>query len=742
MKKQIIILLLNILFLTGISEVLAQQKISFPEAKFKTGDEISWKERELNDSGWETIKTSEIWEEQGYPVYNGYAWYRIRFNLPKALLDNSVLKKELNFYFAQIDDADEIYLNGKLIGKTGKFPTDEGGYYSQWTVIRNYRIPTSDPSILWDKENVIAIKVYDDDANGGIFNGMPYLYIPDLIDELDISHEFSTSGDKGICDVILSNTKIAGQKGKLEIKAVDTYNGVEYSNTTYNIRIDVSKKDIRRITYPVNKRVKVSLKYTDEKTKKIKEKEFIPAYILTPPIAATPRINSAKVFGVRPESPFLYKIAASGEKPIRYSVKNLPQGLYLDSITGVITGYMNTEGEYKMTLEALNKHGKAEQEFTIKVGNLLALTPPMGWNSWNCWGPSVTEAKVRSSAQALIDKGLIDYGWTYINIDDSWQSKQRSSDGILYPGPHFPNIKGLADWLHGNGLKLGIYSSPGTQTCARELASYGYEEIDARTYAQWGIDYLKYDWCSYMEIFHKEADYSLLGYAKPYQIMEKALRKQNRDIIYSLCQYGMDDVWKWGATVDGNCWRTTGDITDSWWSLSFIGFNQDKQYPYAKPGRWNDPDMLIVGKVGWGDQLRSTRLTIDEQYTHISLWALLASPLLIGCDISQLDDFTMSLLTNHEVIGINQDVLGKQAKRIYDSENIQVWVKELEDASKAIGFFNLNEEDKNVTLNWSDLSITSPSEIRDLWRHTTVDNMKTSFQSMIPGHGVLLLKIK
>lgn len=739
MKKHLFLFVILSFILSGIS---AQQNILFPQAKFKTGNNPDWRNRDFNDSDWQSLKTDIVWEEQGFPIYNGYAWYRITFHLSKALLDNSVLKKELNFYLAQIDDADEVYLNGKLIGKTGRFPSDDGGYYSQWAVTRNYRISTDDPSILWDKENVLSIKVYDDDANGGIFNGVPCLYIPDLIDELDIAHEFSSSGDKGICDIILTNTEIASQKGKLEIKAVDTFNGMEYCNTTYNIRIGVSKKDVRSITYPVDRRVKVNLKYTDEKTNKIKEKEFIPAYILTPPVSVEPRINSAKVFGVRPESPFLYKIAASGEKPVTYSVKDLPQGLYLDSITGVITGFMNTEGEYKMTLEAHNRHGNTKQEFTVKVGNLIALTPPMGWNSWNCWGPSVTEAKVRSSAQALIDKGLIDFGWTYINIDDSWQSKQRSSDGILYPGPHFPNIKGLADWLHNNGLKIGIYSSPGTQTCARELGSYSYEEIDARTYAQWGIDYLKYDWCSYMEIFHNQADYSLLGYVKPYQIMEKALRKQKRDIIYSLCQYGMDDVWKWGATVDANCWRTTGDITDTWWSLSFIGFSQDKQYSYAKPGRWNDPDMLIVGKVGWGDQLRSTRLTIDEQYTHISLWALLASPLLIGCDIDQLDDFTMSLLTNPEIIGINQDILGKQAKRIYNTDNIQVWIKELEDGSKAVGFFNLNEEDRDVAINWSDLNISSVSEVRDLWRHIPVNDIKSALRSMIPGHGVLLLKIK
>ena len=739
MKKIIILILFCYLF---TPENFAQQKIELAVAKFKTGDNNIWKEKDFDDSGWPTIKTNTIWEEQEYSEYNGYGWYRIRFRLPKALLENSILKKELNFYLAQIDDADEVYLNGKLIGKTGSFPTDKDGYISQWAVTRNYRISTDDESILWDQENVLAVKVYDEESNGGIFNGTPFLYIPDLIDELDISHHFSVSGNRGVCEVILSNTRIAAQKGKLTIKAEDTSDGTIYNDNTVNIRIGIANNKVSKISYPVDRRVKFYVKYTDDKTNKIKETVFIPPYILTPPIATTPRINSAKVFGVRPGSPFLFKIAASGEKPITYSVENLPAGLILDTNTGVISGFMNTAGEYKMKLIANNKAGVAEQEFTVKVGDLLSLTPPMGWNSWNCWGPSVTEAKVRSSAQALIDKGLIDFGWTYINIDDSWQAKERSSDGILYPGPHFPDIKGLADWLHQNGLKIGIYSSPGKYTCARELGSYNYEETDARTYAQWGIDYLKYDWCSYMEIYNNEADHSVGAHMKPYQIMEKALRKQNRDIIYSLCQYGMKDVWEWGAAVDGNCWRTTGDITDTWWSLSFIGFNQNKYYPYAKPGRWNDPDMLIVGKVGWGDQLHPTRLTVDEQYTHISLWALLAAPLLIGCDISQLDEFTSGLLTNHEIIGINQDPLGKQAKRVYNKENIQVWSKDLEDGSKAVGIFNLNIEDKNIDLNWSELEINSVKSIRDLWRHADLHNINPTLKTMIPGHGVNLFRIE
>jgi hypothetical protein len=365
----------------------------------------------------------------------------------------------------------------------------------------------------------------------------------------------------------------------------------------------------------------------------------------------------------------------------------------------------------------------------------------MGWNSWNCWGPSVTDAKVRSSAQALIDKGLIDYGWTYINVDDFWESEARDTDGVIGSNKNFPGMKALGDWLHANGLKYGVYSSPGTRTCGGCLGSYTYEGKDAKSYAEWGVDYLKYDWCSYGAVYEKEGDKSLYAYMKPYITMQKQLKAQNRDIVYSLCQYGMRDVWEWGPAVEGNCWRTTGDITDTWESLSNIGFSQAPLYPYARPGHWNDPDMLIVGMVGWGDNLHPTGLTCDEQYTHISLWCLLASPLLIGCDISQLDDFTLNLLTNNEVLDVNQDPLGKQAQRVKEDGDIQIWVKEMSDGSKAVGIFNLGAEDTIYNADLSKLGFSS-SKVRDLWRQKDSSISGNTLTLSVPSHGVALLKIK
>jgi hypothetical protein len=266
----------------------------------------------------------------------------------------------------------------------------------------------------------------------------------------------------------------------------------------------------------------------------------------------------------------------------------------------------------------------------------------MGWNSWNCWGLSVDAEKVKRCANLMISSGLADHGWSYINIDDGWEAG-RDATGEILANNKFPDMKGLCDSIHALGLKTGIYSSPGPLTCGQFTGSYNHEMQDARTYARWGFDYLKYDWCSYDKV---TKNYGRSELKKPFIFMKKAIESTSRDIVYSLCQYGMGNVWEWGDSVGGSSWHTTGDITDTWESLSMIGFYQDVCAPFTRPGNWNDPDMLVVGWVGWGPNTRPTRLTPGEQYTHVSLWALLSSPLLLGCDLSLLDDFTMNLLTN------------------------------------------------------------------------------------------------
>ena len=492
-------------------------------------------------------------------------------------------------------------------------------------------------------------------------------------------------------------------------------------------------------------------------------------YILTPTAPATPRINGADVFGVRPGSPFLFTIPATGERPMQFSAKNLPRGLELDSKTGRITGALKTKGEFTVTLRAKNSLGTAEKKFRIVCGDQMALTPPMGWNSWNCFAGAVSAERVKRAADAMVKSGLINHGWTYINVDDFWQNHRDSKDptlhgefrdkaGFIVPNSRFPDMKGLADYIHGLGLKAGLYSSPGPWTCGGCAASWQHEEQDAQTYAKWGFDYLKYDWCSYGGIAEghdpkaKDIPTWLEGRAKtnvdvaiyPYKVMGKFLRAQNRDIVFSLCQYGMSDVWKWGGSVEGSCWRTTGDITDTWRSMSGIGFRQDKAAPFAKPGNWNDPDMLIVGQVGWGN-LHPTRLTADEQYTHISLWCLFSAPLLIGCDMEKFDDFTLNLLSNDEVLALDQDALGKQATCVLTEGNLKVYEKELADGGRALGFFNLGSTPANRDFNsLAQFGFAGKQHVRDLWRQKNLADVNAAdgvLPLTIPAHGVALYKL-
>jgi alpha-galactosidase len=498
-------------------------------------------------------------------------------------------------------------------------------------------------------------------------------------------------------------------------------------------------------------------------------------YILTPAPPHTPRINGAKVFGVRPGSPFLFTIPATGDRPMEFSATNLPSGLTLDKEAGRITGTLQSKGEFIVTLGAKNALGAAEKRFRIVCGDTIALTPPMGWNSWNCFAHAVSAEKVKGAADAMVRTGLINHGWSYINIDDYWQNHLptdqqavqdlikpfRDDKGFIVSNARFPDMKGLADYVHDLGLKIGIYSSPGPTTCGKCAGSWLHEEQDARTYAQWGFDYLKYDWCSYGSVVDGAVANPLNVPVRknsqndefaihPFKVMGGFLRDQPRDIVFSLCQYGNHDVWKWGASVQGSCWRTTGDVNDSWRSVKGIGFYQDNAAPFSKPGNWTDPDMLIVGWVGWG-RPHPTSLTPDEQYTHISLWSLLAAPLLIGSDMAKLDEFTLSLLTNDEVLAVDQDELGKQATCVIKISEIdgmvadlRVYEKELVDGGRAIGFFNLGPEPVKLEFNdFTKLQLSGKQTVRDLWRQkdiATSDTAKDSLPLAIPGHGVLLYK--
>ena len=358
--------------------------------------------------------------------------------------------------------------------------------------------------------------------------------------------------------------------------------------------------------------------------------------------------------------------------------------------------------------------------------NGLVRTPPMGWNSWNKFAGRIDDATVRSIADAMAGNGMKEAGYRYINIDDTWEAG-RDAQGNIQTNKKFPDMKALADYVHSKGLKLGIYSSPGPNTCAGYEGSYGHEEQDARTYAAWGIDYLKYDWCGARTLYTDEEMPAV------YQKMGDALRAQKRPIVYSLCQYGRLDVWKWGADAGGNLWRTTGDIRDTWDSMTRIGFGQNDLAPWAKPGHWNDPDMLEIGNGG---------MTEDEYKTHMSLWAILAAPLLAGNDLRSMTPAILNILTNREVIAVDQDKDGKQGTRVWKSGDQEIWSRPLSGGARAIAIFNRASESAKVTVRWADLGITGKGRLRDLWQQQDIAWPGPEYVLTVPAHGVVMLRVK
>ncbi len=358
--------------------------------------------------------------------------------------------------------------------------------------------------------------------------------------------------------------------------------------------------------------------------------------------------------------------------------------------------------------------------------NGLARTPPMGWNSWNKFHRNVDDKAVRRIADAMAANGMKEAGYVYVNIDDTWEGK-RNAAGVLESNDKFPDMKALADYVHSKGLKIGIYSSPGPKTCAQFEGSFGHEEQDAKTWAAWGFDYLKYDWCSASQV------YDVKSLPAVYAKMGEALLKSGRPMVYSLCQYGWQDVGEWGAKVGGNLWRTTGDISDRWQSMMHIGFElQPGREKYAGIGHWNDPDMLEIGNGG---------MTGDEYRAHMSLWSILAAPLLAGNDLRDMKKETLETLTNREVVAIDQDSAGVQGVRVAKDGDREVWAKPLADGSQAVGLFNLGKDTAVVTANFSDLKLKGSHAVRDLWARADKGKVADKFEATVPSHGVVLVKI-
>lgn len=375
----------------------------------------------------------------------------------------------------------------------------------------------------------------------------------------------------------------------------------------------------------------------------------------------------------------------------------------------------------------------------------LALTPPMGWNSWNHFAAKVTDADIRATADALVSSGMKDAGYVYVNIDDSWAGG-RNADGTIRPNSKFPDMKALANYVHSKGLKLGIYTSPGPKTCTDYVGSYGHEEQDAKTYAEWGVDYLKYDLCSFDDLgdLHLYQEKPSMGKSiesriqglqlqkQAYEKMHKALLATGRPIVFSLCQYGVGNVWEWGVSVGGNLWRTTDDITDTYDRMSVIGFGQAGLARYSGPGHWNDPDMLEVGNGGMNE---------DEYRTHMTLWVILAAPLLAGNDLSKMSSETLAMLTNKDVIAVDQDRLGAQGDRVSAIGPLEIWSKPLDGGSKAVALFNRGESSVPMTLELPTIGFTQGSKIRDLWAGKEIHSENGKVILWVRAHGATLLRV-
>ena len=443
---------------------------------------------------------------------------------------------------------------------------------------------------------------------------------------------------------------------------------------------------------------------------------------------------------------------------MKFAVEQLPRGLDIDSRSGQITGALKECGEFIVTLKASNALGATQRKFRIVCGETLALTPHMGWNSWYVWENHVSDKIIRDAADAMVSSGMINHGYQYVNIDDCWAVKPGATDGSL-AGPlgdaqgrvsanaRFPDMKGLTDYIHAKGLKTGIYTSPGPMTCAGHVGAYDHEQQEVERFVEWGFDFLKYDWCSYGNVAKNPDRVSL---QKPYRLIGDLLKQQPRDIVLNLCQYGMGNVWEWGKHVGGHSWRTSGDL-----GLKFEGIPaalfRDGFDVYAKhdlhkfggPGGWNDPDYLLLGYLSnWKGGTAPTPLTPDEQYTHVSLWCVLAAPLILSGDITRLDEFTLSLLCNDEVIEVDQDPLGKPGRRVSRDGLLEVWAKEMEDGNKAVGLFNRGETDATVTAKWSDLGLSGKQIVRDLWRQKDLGHFQGQFQAPVPRHGVMLVRLR
>ncbi len=549
-------------------------------------------------------------------------------------------------------------------------------------------------------------------------------------------------------------------------------------------------------------------------------------FIRTPPAPHTARINGPHIYGARPGHPILYYVPVTGDRPISYSAEGLPEGLHLDEKTGILTGSVSKAGEYPITLHASNSLGATSTKWNLVIGPRIQLTPQMGWNSWNCFHLKVTRKQVEDVANTIVNSGLINHGWSFVNLDEGWEGS-RDASGVLQPKPEFPDIKGLADSLHARGLKFGIYSSPGPLACGGSVGSWKHEDQDAQTWGAWGVDYLKYDWCSHSAIaalerarlygrflgkedadhlldlesrlavleqlhwqprWHHELDpfpqtpeikaaiaeyagqplpqidaarkaigdevaalinkarlaepgktknIELQVYQAPYIRMRASLNKVPRDIVYSLCQYGMGDSWTWADSIGANSWRTGGDFYKVKELESFAFGLPAKIGGWSGPGHYNDPDMFWMGNASAG-------FTPGYLFTHFTQWCMLAAPLMIGSDLQKADSFQLALYSNDEVIAINQDSLALSASRVQQSADpkTEVWAKPLANGDCAVAFYNRSETECEMSVTWKELKLSGSLFVRDLWRQKELGRFDHCFSIKVEPHNAELVRIR
>ncbi|RMG01837.1 MAG: alpha-galactosidase [Planctomycetota bacterium] len=501
--------------------------------------------------------------------------------------------------------------------------------------------------------------------------------------------------------------------------------------------------------------------------------------ILTPPPPKAPRINGPKVYGARPGRIFLYRIPTQGVRPMRFAVENLPDGLKLDAENGILTGTVPSQrGEYPMTFVAENAYGKAQRPFKLVVGDTIALTPPTGWNSWGGHMVDVSDAIMRKAADIFVERGLADVGFQYVGIDDCWmrlnqemydtrtpgQIKKhaaydyestgtigpiRDEYGRILPNGKFPDMKAMCDYIHSKGLKAGIYCTPGPRTCQGWAGSYGHERADADRFAEWGFDLLKYDQCSggkvLAQLRARIPGYQVKDFWKP---MSDYLRVQDRDILFNLCQYGQDDPWTWAPSIGIQSWRIGGDLNhhvENYFinALRIAGPLRE----YSKPGQWNDPDFMYIHRIKnvgrMAEPSEEIPLDTNQRYQYVTLWSIIAAPFFFSCDIENIDDFTIGLLTNADVVNINQDELGHVAEIVRNDDKTEtVMLKKLADGSKVLAVFNRDaQQERTITVSWGEIGECCELEVFDVWRQKPLGTYKGGISVLLSPNGVALFRL-